>query len=131
MAARHRGGSMKIRTIIVDNDPGLLEKLRDILREHPKIELLGCFEHPVKALEYAREQPVELVFSDVVMPEISGITLASRLSSLPDPPAVILMSDIPGLSMKTWKIHAMGFMAKPYTRREVWGMIEAYESRSC
>ncbi len=131
MAARHRGGSMKIRTIIVDNDPGLLEKLRDILREHPKIELLGCFEHPVKALEYAREQPVELVFSDVVMPEISGITLASRLSSLPDPPAVILMSDIPGLSMKTWKIHAMGFMAKPYTRREVWGMIEAYEGRSC
>lgn len=118
---------MGIRTIIVDNDTGLLEKLRGILREQPKVELLGCFEHPVRALEYAREHPVELVFSDVVMPEISGITLAARLSELADPPAVILMSDIPGLSMKTWKIHAMGFMVKPYTRRDVCHMLEEYE----
>lgn len=118
---------MGIRTIIVDNDPGLLEKLRDILREQPGVELLGCFENPVRALEYAKENPVELVFSDVVMPEISGITLAARLSELTAPPAVVLMSDIPGLSMKTWKIHAIGFMAKPYTRRDVCHMLDEFE----
>ena len=67
---------MKLRTAIVDNDPELLGQLKSILEEEREIALLGAFGHPGRLLDFIKEQPVDLVFSDVVMPEISGITLA-------------------------------------------------------
>ena len=37
---------MSIRTVIVDNDKELLDKLSGILKEMGQIDLVGCFEHP-------------------------------------------------------------------------------------
>ena len=121
---------MKMRTIIVDNDPELLEQLKTILKEEKEAELVAAFSHPGDPLAFARENQVDLVFSDVVMPEISGITLAGELAGLEHPPKVILMSDIPGLSLKTWKIKALAFMPKPYTRKTVREMLELAQKSS-
>lgn len=117
---------MSIRTVIVDNDPELLDKLSGILNEMNGIELQGSFEHPADVIRYVGENQVDLVFSDVVMPDISGITLAARLAELPRPPQVILLSDIPGLSIKTWNIKAFGFLPKPYTKADIHTMVERY-----
>ena len=114
---------MKLTTAIVDNDPQLLSQLKTILEEEVQTDLLGAFGHPGDLLDFVRENPVDLVFSDVVMPEISGITLAGKLAGLENPPKVILMSDIPGLSLKAWNIKALAFMPKPYTRQDVRQMI--------
>lgn len=114
---------MKLKTVIVDNDPNLLERLKTILVEERDIELLGAFIHPEELLDFVSRHGVDLVFSDIVMPEISGITLAGRLAELKHPPQVVLMSDIPGLSLKTWNIKALSFMPKPYTRQDVKNMI--------
>lgn len=117
---------MSIRTVIVDNDPELLEKLTGILEETEEIELRGRFEHPADVLRIAEQEPVDLVFSDVVLPDISGITLAAKLAELEHPPKVVLLSDIPGLSIKTWNIRAFGFVPKPYTRGDIAGMVSLY-----
>ena len=121
---------MKLRTIIVDNDPELLGQLKSILEEEKEAELLAAFSHPGELLAFVKENQVDLVFSDVVMPEISGIALAGELAGLEHPPKVILMSDIPGLSLKTWKIKALAFMPKPYTRKTVREMLELAQKSS-
>ena len=117
---------MSIRTEIVDNDPELLDKLTGILEATEEIELRGRFEHPADVLAIVEREPVDLVFSDVVMPDISGITLAARLAEVSHPPKVVLLSDIPGLSIKTWNIRAFGFVPKPYTRGDIAGMVSLY-----
>lgn len=83
---------MSIRTVIVDNDPELLDKLTGILEDTEEIELRGRFEHPADVLAIVEREPVDLVFSDVVMPDISGITLAARLAEVSHPPKVVLLS---------------------------------------
>ena len=93
---------MSIRTVIVDNDPELLDKLTGILEDTEEIELRGRFEHPADVLAIVEREPVDLVFSDV------------------------LLSDIPGLSIKTWNIRAFGFVPKPYTRGDIAGMVSLY-----
>ncbi len=77
-------------------------------------------------VDFVRENQVDLVFTDIVMPDISGISLASALHRLEHPPAVVLMSSIPGFSLEAWKIQAFGFIEKPYTRRDVVKMVEKY-----
>lgn len=117
---------MRIKAIVVDNSEELLDKLTGILREMEGIELVGSFGEAIAAIQYVKENPVDLVFSDVVMPDISGITLASKLYQLPDPPEVVLLSGIPGFSLEAWKIRAFGFIIKPYTRAQIAEMANRY-----
>lgn len=117
----------EISVVAVDNDPELLDKLTGIFRNMDGIRLLGQFEEAVAVVEFARENPVDLVFTDIVMPDISGISLASELHRLPDPPAVVLMSSIPGFSLEAWKIQAFGFVEKPYTRASIVQVVEDYK----
>ncbi len=118
--------SKEVKVVIVDNDPELLNKLKGIFCNMEGIRLLGQFEEAVAVVEFVRENPVDMVFTDIVMPDISGISLASELHKLPDPPAVVLMSSIPGFSLEAWKIQAFGFVEKPYTRASVVRVVEDY-----
>lgn len=120
---------MEIKAVIVDNSEELLEKLTGILKETEGISVCGSFNEAITAMEYIRNNPVDLVFSDVVMPDISGITLASKIYELSDPPEVVLLSGIPGFSLEAWKIKAFGFIIKPYTRAQILDMIEQYRKR--
>ena len=117
---------MSIRAIVVDNSEELLEKITRILREMEDVELCGSFGEAIAAIQYVKENPVDIVFSDVVMPDISGITLASKIYQLQDPPEVVLLSGIPGFSLEAWKIRAFGFIIKPYTRVRIVDMLNRY-----
>lgn len=119
--------SMGIKVVAVDNAPELLTKLKGIFRNLENVELLACFEEAVAVVDFVRENPVDMVFTDIVMPDISGISLASSLHRLAKPPAVVLMSSIPGFSLEAWKIQAFGFIEKPYTRMDVVRMVNKYE----
>lgn len=117
---------MGIRVVAVDNAPELLQKLTGIFRNMDGVELAGSFEEAVAVVEHIKENPVDMVFTDIVMPDISGISLATELYKLPDAPAVVLMSSIPGFSLEAWKIQAYGFIEKPYTRAQIVQMVERY-----
>jgi two-component SAPR family response regulator len=118
---------MSIRVVVVDNSEELLIKLTRILKEVDGIELCGSFNEAITAIQYVRENPVDMVFSDVVMPDISGITLAAKLYEFPNPPEVVLLSGIPGFSLEAWKIRAFGFIIKPYTKTQIIKMIDQYK----
>lgn len=117
---------MALRVVAVDNAPELLEKLAGIFRNTEDVELLGTFEEAVAVVDFVRDHPTDLVFTDVVMPDISGISLAKELHRLPEPPAVVMMSSIPGFSLEAWKIQAFGFVEKPYTRARVLQVVDSY-----
>lgn len=117
---------MKVRVVVVDNAPELLEKMKGIFRNMENVELLYCFEEAVAVVDFVRDNSVDMVFTDIVMPDISGISLASALHRLPNPSAVVLLSSIPGFSLEAWKIQAFGFIEKPYTRKDVARMVENY-----
>ena len=101
---------MNLNVIVVDNSADLKERLTRILNSMDGITVCGSFDDAVAAMQYIEEHPLDLVFSDVVMPEISGITLASAIYDRPVHPEVILLSGIPGFSLEDWKIKAYGFI---------------------
>lgn len=117
---------MAVRTVMVDNAPELLERLGGFLEAMDGIEVIARFEEAVSVVDFVRENSVDLVFTDIVMPDISGISLAKKLQQLPNPPAVVLMSSIPGFSLEAWKIQAYAFLEKPYTRADVARIIKKY-----
>ena len=121
---------MAVNVVAVDNAPELLEKIEGILRNMDGVSLLGTFEEAVAVVEFVKENPVDMVFTDIVMPDISGISLAKELHKLGNAPAVVLMSSIPGFSLEAWKIQAYGFIEKPYTKHDIVEMIERYRNEA-
>jgi two-component system LytT family response regulator len=121
---------MNIQVVIVDNDPGLLAKLKGIFENESGVTLLASFEEAVAVVDYVKEHPVDMVFTDIVMPDISGITLAKELNKLADPPAVVLLSSIPGFSLEAWKVQAYTFVEKPYTAAQIRGVIRRFREES-
>ncbi|MCC8128054.1 MAG: response regulator [Clostridiales bacterium] len=117
---------MKIRVVAVDNDPELLDKISDSLKSIEEVELTARFEEAVAEVDYVRDNPTDMVFTDIVMPDISGIRLAKEIQKQKEPPAVVLLSSIPGFSLEAWKIQAYGFIEKPYTRAQLKQMVERY-----
>lgn len=118
---------MEIKAIVVDNSEDLKERLTNILRHMDGVAVCGSFDDAVAAMQYVEENQVDLVFSDVVMPEISGITLAASIYGLPVHPEVVLLSGIPGFSLEAWKVRAFGFIVKPYTTAQIQDMIKEYK----
>ena len=118
---------MGIRVTAVDNDPQLLNKISRLLKTMPDVEFCGAFEEAVAVVEYVKEHKIELVFTDIVMPDISGISLAGELKKLAHEPAVVLMSSIPGFSLEAWKIDAFAFIEKPYTGSQIRAVIDSYK----
>lgn len=117
---------MTVNVVAVDNASDLLEKITYIFQNMEGVNLLGTFEEAVAVVEFVKENPVDMVFTDIVMPDISGISLASELHKLESAPAVVLMSSIPGFSLEAWKIQAYGFIEKPYTKHDIVKMVERY-----
>jgi len=71
-----------------------------------------------EALEYARENPVDLVITDVNMPRMDGITLVSELRSLPTyrlTPLLLLTTESSmEKKMEGKKAGATGWIVKPF-----------------
>jgi len=90
-AVRHGPGSelAGVRVLVVDDDPGICQSLRDLLTEEGCVVTIAT--GAVEALERLDQQPIDLVLSDVVMPDLDGHDLFLRVRTRhPDVPVVLM-----------------------------------------
>jgi two-component system, LytTR family, response regulator len=64
-----------ITCIIVDDEQPAIDVLEHYVKQIPSLKLLASFTNPLQALQLLNERPVDLLFLDIQMPEISGIDL--------------------------------------------------------
>jgi DNA-binding NtrC family response regulator len=104
---------MKPRILIVDDDPGTLASLSRAFALEGYTTVTAS--SAARALERLAEEPVDAVLSDVVMPEMDGLTFLGRLKErAPDTP-VILMSGQATVdtAVKATRLGALDFVEKP------------------
>ncbi len=104
---------MTIRCITLDDTPFDLEALADIINQSPELELLGQFDNPAAAKEFVEANDVDLIFSDIEMPDTTGLEF---VKSLADAPAVIFVSSHPELAIEGFDLAAIDFISKPLTK---------------
>jgi two-component system, LytTR family, response regulator len=64
-----------ITCIIVDDEQPAIDVIEHYVKRIPSLQLLASFTNPLQALQLLNEKPVDLLFLDIQMPEISGIDL--------------------------------------------------------
>ena len=80
----------QLNVLVVDDDPQILRLLEKVLRPHCASVLLTT--RPFEALRICEAQPVDLMITDLVMPEMDGNRLAERVIKLRPEIRVLLIS---------------------------------------
>ncbi|MGA8499078.1 MAG: response regulator transcription factor [Xanthobacteraceae bacterium] len=70
----------KIRIVLADDHPIVLDGLRNLIRAEPDFELIGEAASGLSALKIVREQRPDVAVLDISMPELNGIVLSRRLN---------------------------------------------------
>ena len=64
---------MKIKCLLVDDEPLAMDILESYIQQVPDLELVGKCESALKAYEILRQQEIDLIFLDIEMPQLNGI----------------------------------------------------------
>jgi DNA-binding LytR/AlgR family response regulator len=77
------GKSIQIKCIIVDDEPMARDVVRRYIQKIPTLKLMGEFGNAIEATIFLQEQPVEMIFLDIKMPQLSGTEFVRSLRNVP------------------------------------------------
>lgn len=101
---------MKIRTLIVDDEPLALEVLETYIEQMPEIELVGKCTNAIEANKVLNEIEVDLMFLDIQMPQLTGTEFVKTLT---DPPIIIFTTAYPNYAIEGFELDALDYLLKP------------------
>ena len=107
--------SARIRVLIVDDEPLARERIREILEQHPEIEVVGECTNGREAIEAVNESPPDLIFLDIQMPETDGFAVIEAIP--PDRmPCVIFVTAYDQYAVRAFDVLALDYLLKPFDR---------------
>lgn len=103
---------MNITCLIVDDEPMARNLLSAYVRKVPYLNLLGTCANAMEAMEALRQQPVDLLFLDIQMPDITGIAF---LRSLQRKPMVLFTTAYSEYALESYELDVIDYLLKPIT----------------
>jgi two-component system LytT family response regulator len=104
---------MKIRALIVDDEPLARQRIRQLARDEPVLELVDECESAVEALTEIQRHAPDLLFLDVQMPEMSGFELLQKLPR-ERLPLVIFTTAYDQHAVRAFEARALDYLLKPF-----------------
>lgn len=101
---------MILKCAIVDDEPLAVELLVSYVRRIPFMQLEGQYSNAVDAMKGLTDNPVDLVFLDIQMPELNGLEL-SRM--LPESTRVVFTTAFEQYALDGYRINALDYLMKP------------------
>ena len=111
----------KIKIIVVDDHPMVIEGMKAMLNQIRYVELCATASNAYEAMEKVKENQPDLVITDINMPEISGVELTSKLKKEFPNLKIIGMSTFNERSYIAQMIQngADGFLVKSASKEEI------------
>jgi DNA-binding LytR/AlgR family response regulator len=111
---------MILHCIAVDDEPLALKQVCTFIEQTPFLKLAGSYDSAVEALSVIHQQPIDLIFLDIQMPDLTGIELARVLDRGPKTtrPRVIFTTAFNQFALEGYKVDALDYLLKPFNYEE-------------
>lgn len=109
---------MKIKTLIVDDEPLARERVRRFLRDETDIDIIGECGNGLEAISEIRRTAPDLVFLDIQMPEKNGFEVIKELET-GRIPNFIFVTAYDQYAIQAFDVHALDYLLKPFNRERL------------
>ncbi len=99
-----------LRCIAIDDEPLALDLLEDNIRKTPFLSLAGRCRNAMEAMQMLQGKPVDLVFSDIQMPGLSGLQLIQAMQTKP---MFILITAHEKFALESYDLDVVDYLLKP------------------
>lgn len=96
--------------LIVDDEPIAVEIIETYINDLNELHVAGTSNNALEALEFLKDNPVDLLFLDIEMPRINGLQL---LSALKNKPEVILTTAYRYYAVESYEHEVLDYLLKP------------------
>jgi two-component system LytT family response regulator len=108
--------SKRIRAIIVDDEPPARNKIRELLKSNPDVEIIDECSNGREAVQSIASKMPDLVFLDIQMPELDGFGVIEAIG--PEHlPAVVFVTAYDQYAVQAFEVHAIDYLLKPFDRQ--------------
>jgi len=101
---------MKIKCVIIDDEPLAIQVIEDHLKNFDNIEISGTFNNPLKAYGILEQEKIDVIFLDLNMPQISGFTF---LDNLNHKPLIVITTAYREYAVKSFELNVLDYLVKP------------------
>ncbi|MFM9837500.1 MAG: LytR/AlgR family response regulator transcription factor [Cyclobacteriaceae bacterium] len=101
---------MKLRSIIVDDEPIARRGLEEDIRQIDFIDIIGVADSSIEALKLIGSKNPDLVFLDIEMPRLNGLDL---IKTLKNPPMIIITTAYSQYALKGYELDVIDYLVKP------------------
>ncbi|RMF30827.1 MAG: DNA-binding response regulator [Bacteroidetes bacterium] len=101
---------MTLHCLVVDDEPVARKGLAAYVEQVPFLKLVASCKSALEAAQILHEQPVDLLFLDIQMPDLTGIEFVRTLDK---PPAVIFTTAYREYAIEGFELQALDYLVKP------------------
>ncbi|MFH6602569.1 LytR/AlgR family response regulator transcription factor [Maribacter algicola] len=101
-----------IRCIIIEDQPPAQRVLKRFISEIGNIDLKGTFSDALRAMDFLKTEPIDLIFLDIHLPKISGIDF---LKTLKHKPNIILTTAFSDYALESYDYDVVDYLLKPFS----------------
>jgi two-component system LytT family response regulator len=99
-----------IRCLVVDDEPPAREIIRRYVQEIPTLQLMGECSNAIQVLTVLQQQPIDLLFLDIRMPQLNGTDF---IKTLKNPPKVIFTTAFSEYALEGYELDVVDYLMKP------------------
>jgi len=116
---------MSIRVVVVDDDPMVCAHLRTILATADDLDVVDEAHDGAEAVESATRHRPDVMLMDLRMPGMDGLTAIDRITTMPDPPTIVVLTtfDADHHVLRALHAGAAGYLLKSTPPEDLIGLI--------
>ena len=114
---------MKTRCLLVDDEPLALTVLQSHLDKVPDIDIVATCTNALEAFDIVRKHPIDLIFLDIQMPELTGIGFVKALEN---PPKIIFTTAYREYALEGFELDVVDYLLKPISLPRLLRAINKY-----
>jgi len=101
---------MQLKCVAIDDEPLALEIIKKYVADYPSLKMVNTFEDAISGAEYLKRNPVDVLFVDINMPDITGVDL---VRSLDEKPMIIFTTAYKKFAFEGFELEALDYLLKP------------------
>lgn len=102
---------MKLKALIIDDEPLAHLVVQEYAKEIPFLEIVGQCHLAIDAIKVLKEQSIDLLFLDINMPKLTGLEFLRTLKIVPK---VIITSAYSEYALESFDLDVCDYLLKPY-----------------